>query len=523
MSEDNEYHFTDTQDWFSGHIESWRALFPMLAGIDHPRILEIGTWEGRSAVFLLNELDGEIVTIDHFDSMESPQGRARSAKVHHNLALTGKPYCIIQEFSVPGLMSVLVDEMSKEDPGFDWVYIDGSHRADDTVLDGELAWRLAREGAIVVFDDYRWDKEEPGGIEHPKRGINAFLALHQGEYDVLSKPGDYQYIIRKTVKMRIGFLVTGHSTELAKQDAFGYGVNLAFAADASYAMPLAVALRSALKNISGRCTAYIYDCGISDSARESLRTLTRDASASATIVFMEPTEASLSSKGGPAWAKVDMIKALPVERALYLDADTLVRGDINTLWNTDMGGKPVGAVRDTAFQNGHSELAGVTKYFNAGVLLLDLAKARARLDSLFSSASKMIGVSRFEDQDCLNQHFSGDWYSLDARYNAQGLGTYNKEGQADPCIVHFTGPLHPNVGIVLNPWVQPYTAKPWGYAGAPGHPFAMEWKDGLEETPWKGVMRTKGFQDDLEEEKRRALTEAGSQVDAIFARVAQAV
>ena len=30
------------------------------------------------------------------------------------------------------------------------------HEANDTFLDGELVWRLARKGAMVIFDDYEW-------------------------------------------------------------------------------------------------------------------------------------------------------------------------------------------------------------------------------------------------------------------------------------------------------------------------------------------------------------------------------
>ena len=56
----------------------------------------------------------------------------------------------------------------------------------------------------------------------------------------------------------------------------------------------------------------------------------------------------------------------------------------------------------------------------------------------------------------------------------------------EPAIVHFTGPVHPSVAEVLNPFVQPYSAKPWGYAGAPGHPYTEEWWAVLEQTGWKG-------------------------------------
>jgi len=57
------------------------------------------------------------------------------------------------------LIDLIREEDNKEShqQGFDWIYIDGSHESDDIVLDAEVAWRLARLKAILIFDDYAWD------------------------------------------------------------------------------------------------------------------------------------------------------------------------------------------------------------------------------------------------------------------------------------------------------------------------------------------------------------------------------
>jgi len=55
----------------------------------------------------------------------------------------------------------------------------------------------------------------------------------------------------------------------------------------------------------------------------------------------------------------------------------------------------------------------------------------------------------------------------------------------DPAIVHFTGPVNPSFIEVLNPYIQPTTAKPWGYLGSPGHPFSGEWWNALAKTPYE--------------------------------------
>lgn len=498
-----DYHFTATQDWFSGHITEWQILFHHVQSL-RPRVLEIGAWEGRSAVFLLTELckdGGELVTIDHFDMMQTADGRARHEKVLHNLCLTGKKFRILDQFSVPGLMQLLREEVAAVEPGFDWIYIDGSHRADDTFLDGELTWRLARKGAVIIFDDYEWSKEAEDNVEHPKKGIDGFLRLHDGEYERLSKPGDYQMIIRKVVEMRIGFLLDGASDDRVLKDVLGYGINLAIAADSEYAMPASVVIRTAVKNVTGRCTVYIYDCGI----------------------FIPQRDDDLSFKKSPTWAKLDLLRRLPVERALYLDSDTLVRGPLLPLWNTDLQGKSLGAVLDVGFPNGNGSVIEEKGYFNAGVLLLDLVKIRGRLPQ----TSQLTAETTFKDQDYLNLHFKHDWMALPLRYNAQGLGTYanistperdsafSATDFEDPIIVHFTGAVIPSMAEILNPWVQPYTAKPWGYAGAPGHPYTGEWWDMLEETAWKGIRGSEDFQRRLASDMARVRHEAEEEFERL--------
>lgn len=490
-----QYSFTETQDWFSFNIVTWRKLFPLVKSI-YPRALEIGSWEGRSAVFTLNELcanGGSIVCIDHFDLLQTEAGRLRRTRVQHNLSLTQKPFRIMESFSFPALMDLLKEEMTASNPGFDWIYVDGSHEADDTFLDAELCWRLARPGAVIIFDDYLWDKEPISSIHHPKRGIDAFMLLHQGEYEILSSDTQYQKIVRKTTQMRIGFLLADRLEATPTHPAFGYDIHIALTIDSSFAMPAAVTIRSAIMHTDSRVTFYVIDLGLHDEQRQQL-TDTIAEFQKATIVFLSlPKDDPLSVRGG-TWAKISMLKVLPVERVLYLDADTLVRRDLRALWETNLGGKALGAVVDVGHPMGH---AGTERgiYFNAGVLLMDLTILRENLPSLFALGKEM-QTSVYKDQDVLNIHYSQKWCPLDFIWNAQGLGTYANgpspdrdrldldNMKNDPAIVHFTGPINPRVEEALNPFVQPCTAKPWGYLGSPGHPFEEEWWQVLGKTPW---------------------------------------
>ena len=516
-NESKGYRFTETQDWFTGNIPLWTSFMPLVRTPD-PRILEIGSWEGRSAAFLLTSTlcanGGSIVSIDHFDLFATPAGKERHEKVLHNLSLTGRPFRVIEKFSVPGLMSLLEEAAVGEPPGFDWVYIDGSHRADDTFLDAELAWRLANEGAIFILDDYLWDVQPHDSPHHPKPGVDAFMMLHKNEFEVISST--YQMVLRKKTKMHIGFLVGGSESVDIKADGFGYSVNIALVVDASYAMPATVTIHSIVKHSSRRLTFYILDCGLGvDDKNRMLLSIAEKSNAS--LVFVPLSDDGLGVSLGPAWAKIDLLNLLPVERVLYLDADTLARGDVGRLWDTDLDGKFLGACPDVGFPLGHEKIER-GQYFNTGVLLMDLTRIRSEAQKLKDIAKSTLSP-KFMEQDAFNVHFRGAWKSLSLEWNAQGLGTYAElltedrktaklHEMANPILVHFTGPVSPSLPLVLNPYIQPCLSKPWGYAKARGHPHAEEWWTTLKETAWAEWVTSDKYRAWCDGEKEKAKAQA---------------
>lgn len=66
-----------------------------------------------------------------------------------------------------------------------------------------------------------------------------------------------------------------------------------------------------------------------------------------------------------------------VTRLIYLDADIICKGNILPLWQTDLQGKVLGAVRDWGEAKSCDRIGLKNgRYFNSGVLLLDLTKWR---------------------------------------------------------------------------------------------------------------------------------------------------
>ena len=122
-------------------------------------------------------------------------------------------------------------------------------------------------------------------MHHPARGIDSFITLHEGQFELLHK--GYQVILRKTVKMQIKFLhKSSYMLKLNLIKAFEYGVYVAICIDSSIAMAGAVALRSAIDATSGRMMFYIIDCELQLEERHKLKTSIPQAHADeVTIIF----------------------------------------------------------------------------------------------------------------------------------------------------------------------------------------------------------------------------------------------
>jgi lipopolysaccharide biosynthesis glycosyltransferase len=189
--------------------------------------------------------------------------------------------------------------------------------------------------------------------------------------------------------------------------------------------------------------------------------------------------------GRISWLRVVLPEVLPdVDRAIYLDADTLIVDSIAPLWATPLGGAPIAAVANVVHPSMQQHVIDIgiddpRRYFNAGVLLMDLA--RMREEQTAATAPRSTDLTWF-DQDALNLAFAGRWLALHPRWNAQNsfwswtpearrvLGdSLLDEAMADPAIVHFEGPS---------------VCKPWHHL-CPS-PYRDRYRHALATTPWRG-------------------------------------
>jgi FkbM family methyltransferase len=177
-----------TTDWSSRAFPTWIEHLSSLR--DEPlRILEIGAWEGRGSIFLLNFFPKSHVTCMDIFML----GNETLFDVNVTNAYAGRVEKIAAR-SVVGLDRLAT---SQREP-FNLIYVDGSHDRDDVMTDSILAWRLLKVGGILIWDDYEIFSAMSGCLiedQNPKPAIDAFLSWRKDELEILHS--GYQVIVRK--------------------------------------------------------------------------------------------------------------------------------------------------------------------------------------------------------------------------------------------------------------------------------------------------------------------------------------
>lgn len=153
------------------------------------------------------------------------------------------------------------------------------------------------------------------------------------------------------------------------------------------------------------------------------------------------------------------------EKAIYLDSDTVVLGDISELFAVDLKNNLVGAVADGAvasvpqFKLYTKAVLGIcaNKYFNAGILLMNLAQFRK--EGFYKKFCMLLKEYKFrvaQDQDYLNVLCYGKVTFLNENWNKMPIGGRSEEL---PKIVHYN--------LTLKPWHYTdilYQEYFWAYA-----------------------------------------------------------
>jgi tetratricopeptide (TPR) repeat protein len=165
---------------------------------DEPyKILEIGTYSGTSLIKIVQMIPNSAgFGIDAWknygenDLLTKIEETGIAKSFLKNVESVGleRRVCGICQDSTIALINML-----KYNDGYDFIYVDGSHKLLDCYTDLVLSWRLLKSGGIMGIDDYLWNNEDLLGS--PFESVNHFLKKYETEMTVLVK--DYRVFIEK--------------------------------------------------------------------------------------------------------------------------------------------------------------------------------------------------------------------------------------------------------------------------------------------------------------------------------------
>lgn len=195
------------------------------------------------------------------------------------------------------------------------------------------------------------------------------------------------------------------------------------------------------------------------------------------------------------YARLFISSLLPenIERVLYLDCDIIINKSLERLWNLNLNGKTVAALKD-AFSRQYRKNIGLQPddiMFNSGVMLIDLNKWKEQHieDKLMNFIEKHHGKIQQGDQGALNAVLYSDVECFDPCFNSVTIFydfTYEdmlvyrkpslfyskkeiKRAVDEPVIIHYTTSF-----LSRRPWVQ-----------GSKHKYKDKWLYYKSLSPWK--------------------------------------
>ena len=166
-----------TNDYFSMHSYNFFKYLNFLEG--NFNYLEIGTYEGNSAMFVANTFPkSKVYCVDNWNKTEE-YGDQNFDIVEKNFDYNTSSFNNIVKFK-----NNSDDFFKKNNTLFEVIYIDGYHKDFQVLKDCRNAWKILKKNGLLICDDYIWNFYE-NIKENPCYSINKFMDEIKNENKVL--------------------------------------------------------------------------------------------------------------------------------------------------------------------------------------------------------------------------------------------------------------------------------------------------------------------------------------------------
>lgn len=243
-------------------------------------------------------------------------------------------------------------------------------------------------------------------------------------------------------------------------------INVYFSADKHYFLQCITAITSMFENHKTEETLFVHilTCDLGEKENKIAQNLAKKYNAEIEFIYINQDDFKIYTQNQNmqylsvnTFFRFHIISLVPREckKVIYLDCDLIVTGEISELYNQDIENYFAGVIEDKMAYK-QIDILGLKneKYFNAGVLLLNLEEIRKTgfAEDVIGYFNKNMGLLKYYDQDILNAIWDSRVKFLDERFNAQSYSflrmkkKYKKAGVKrikNPVIIHFTGEIKP--------------------------------------------------------------------------------
>jgi len=167
--------FNKNEKWFCNNLFFLRNNLKNFKNITN--ILEIGSYEGRSAIFFLEQFsNSEITCVDTWSGSDEHSNKnflEIEKNFDKNLSFYSKR---LKKFKTDSNNFFISNKQN-----FDLIYIDGDHSCEQVEIDINKSWEILNNNGYLILDDYLWwyytDLKK-----NPAYPINKFIIKNLSEF-----------------------------------------------------------------------------------------------------------------------------------------------------------------------------------------------------------------------------------------------------------------------------------------------------------------------------------------------------
>ena len=254
-------------------------------------------------------------------------------------------------------------------------------------------------------------------------------------------------------------------------------IHLTLAADNNYAQHMGVAIISVLENSKYKedLVFHVIENSISKTNIRKIESIATKYKCKINFYKIDIEKTSnfpeYNHLTKAAYYRLFVHELLPsdIEKVIYLDCDIVALGEVKELYDIDVTNYMFAAVEDVKSKQilKNYFYLNVKKYFNSGVLLINLNKWRERLDMeyVYQFVHKYKQEIKTQDQDILNCLFSNEWLELERRFNYDAKHELNKPDTKKITFLHYTSWIKPwsylYVGKIKSHYFKYLKISPW--------------------------------------------------------------